>query len=266
LHEESKLNKFLFALTLLLAANTVAKTLAILELTITAEEVDLSIAEMRYLTDELRSQAMKTLHSSNYTVLTRDNILSIIPQDQKEATRLSQSPAVEIGKAMNAEYVSQGSVGRLGELLTVSIELYETKNGKLLGNIVMESKDVIGLLAVIREKSPALFGKIKSEPEFTELKNVQNVQSGISTQKSNTSFYVAIGLDVLGAVALGYGIYQHINSNKLYDDYKKMPQGHGDDEYDKALKKANSAQQRRNIGYSVGSALLAAGIGVHIWF
>jgi len=260
--------KFSFALVILFVANTVqaAKTLAVLELVLASEEMDISIAETRYLTDELRSQAMKTLPSSNYTVLTRDNILSLIPKDPKEAKLLSQSPVVEIGRAMNAEYVSQGSIGRIGELLTVSIELYETKNGKLLGNIVMESKDVIGLLAVIREKSPELFGKIMSEPEFSEFKNLQNVQSGISTQKSNTSFFVAVGLDVLGVAMLGYGIYQHINSNKLYDDYKKMPYGHSDDEYDKALKKANDAQRLRNIGYTVGSVLLATGIAVHIWF
>jgi TolB-like protein len=258
--------KFLFALTLLLAANTVqaAKTLAVLELTLASEEIEMSISEIRHLTDEFRNQAMQTLPSENYTVLTRDNILSLIPKDQKEATRLSQSSAVEIGRAMNAEYVSQGNIGRFGELLTVSIELYETKNGKLLGSIVMESKDLMGLLAVIREKSPELFGKILSEPEFSEFKNLQNGE--VVAKKSNASFYVAIGLDVLGAVALGYGIYQHINSNKLYDDYKKMPQGYGDNDYDKALKKANSAQQRRNIGYSVGSALLATGIAVHIWF
>jgi len=261
--------KFLFALVLLFATNTVAKTLAVLELITTSEEIDMSISEIRHLTDEFRNQAMQTLPSENYTVLTRDNILSLIPKDPKEAERLSQSSAVEIGRAMNAEYVSQGNIGKFGELLTISIEIYETKNGKLLGSIVMESKDMMGLLAVIREKAPELFGKIRSEPEVTELKNVQNVQnvqSGISTQKSNTSFYVAVGLDVLGAVALGYGIYQHINSNKLYDDYKKMPQGNTDEEYNKALKKANDAQQRRNIGYSVGSALLAAGIVMHIWF
>jgi len=254
--------KFSFALMILLAVNTVqaAKTLAVLELTLASEEMDISIAEIRYLTDELRSQAMKTLPNSNYTVLTRDNILSIIPQDPKEAQLLSQSPAVEIGKAMNAEYVSQGSIGRFGELLTVSIELYETKNGRLLGSIVMESKDIMGLLAVIREKAPGLFGRIMSEPEFAEFKNLQN------GEKSNASFFVAVGLDVLGVVALGYGIYQHINSNKLYDNYKKMPYGYSDAEYDKALKKANNAQRQRNIGYTVGSALLAAGIGVHIWF
>ncbi|MDR2582019.1 MAG: hypothetical protein LBC75_00885 [Fibromonadaceae bacterium] len=263
---------FKFLLMLLLAANTVqaAKTLAVLELVLASEEIDMSISEIRHLTDELRNQAMQTLPSSNYTVLTRDNILSLIPKDPKEAERLSQSSAVEIGRVMNAEYVSQGNIGRFGELFTISIELYETKNGKLLGSIVMESSDVMGLLSVIREQSSGLFEKIKSEPEFSELKNVQNVQnvqSGeVAAKKSNASFFVAVGLDVLGAVALGYGVYQHINSNKLYDDYKKMPQGYSDIEYDKALKKANDAQKLRNIGYSVGSALLATGIVVHIWF
>ncbi|MDR2595300.1 MAG: hypothetical protein LBC87_11080 [Fibromonadaceae bacterium] len=272
---------FKFLLMLLLVANTVqaAKTLAVLELITSSEEIDISISEIRHLTDEFRNQAMQTLPSENYTVLTRDNILSLIPKDPKEAQRLSQSSAVEIGRVMNAEYVSQGNIGRFGELLTISIELYETKNGKLLGSIVMESKDIIGLLAVIREQSPGLFGKIKSEPDanslltngrtaegrsFSELKNVQNGE--VAAKKSNASFFVAIGLDVLGAAMFGYGIYQHINSNKLYDDYKKMPQDYSDDEYDKALKKANDAQRQRNIGYSIGSALLATGIAVHIWF
>jgi TolB-like protein len=262
--------KFLFALAVL-AANTAqaAKILAVLELVSASDEIDLSISETRHLTDELRGQAVQTLPSKDYTVLTRDNIFSLIPSDEKEATRLANSSAVEIGKAMGAEYVSQGSIGSFGDLLTISIELYETKSGKLLGSIVIESKDVVGLLAMIREKSPGLFSKIRvSEPEFTEFKNVQNEEKGSTDtfKKSNTSFFVAIGLDVLGAAMLGYGIYQHINSNKLYDDYKKMPQDLDMDKYDKALKKANDAQRQRNIGYTIGSTLLATGIAVHIWF
>jgi len=263
---------FLFTLAVL-AANTAqaAKILAVLELVSASDEIDLSISETRHLTDELRGQAVQTLPNKDYTVLTRDNIFSLIPSDEKEATRLANSSAVEIGKAIGAEYVSQGSIGSFGDLLTISIELYETKSGKLLGSIVIESKDVIGLLAMIREKSPGLFDKIRvSEPEFTELKNVQNEEKILpattTPKKSNTSLFVAIGLDVLGAVALGYGIYQHINSNKLYDDYKKMPQDLAMDKYDKALKKANDAQRQRNIGYTIGSTLLAAGIAVHIWF
>ena len=85
-------------------------------------------------------------------------------------------------------------------------------------------------------------------------------------KKSKTPFYIALSLDLLGAAALGFGIYQHINSNSLHDDYKKMQQGQPQKEYDSALKKANDAQQMRNIGLSVGGALVAAGIAVHIWF
>jgi len=265
--------KFLFALVVVLfAANTVqaAKILVVLELVSASDEIDLSISETRHLTDELRRQAVQTLPNKDYTVLTRDNMFSLIPSDEKEAQRLANSSAVEIGKAMGAEYVSQGSIGSFGELLTISIELYETISGKLLGSIVIESKDVIGLLAMIREKSPELFVKIMSEPELTEPKKLQNdekiLQVTTTQEKSNSSLFVAIGLDVLGAAALGYGIYQHINSNKLYNDYKKMPQDLAMDKYYKALKKANDAQRQRNIGYTIGSTLLATGIAVHIWF
>jgi len=70
----------------------------------------------------------------------------------------------------------------------------------------------------------------------------------------------------LGAAAIGFGIYKHVNSNKLYDDYKKMPANLPNSQYNETLKKANDGQQMRNIGLSVGCALLAAGVTVHILF
>jgi len=82
-------------------------------------------------------------------------------------------------------------------------------------------------------------------------------------KKSNTPFYIALSLDIIGAAVLGYGIYQHIHANKLYDDYKKMHKG---EDYENALKKSNDAQQLRNIGLTIGGGLIAAGIAVHIWF
>jgi len=85
-------------------------------------------------------------------------------------------------------------------------------------------------------------------------------------KKSNTPFYIALTLDILGAAVLGFGIYQHIHANKLYDDYKRIPELRPQKEYDDALKKANDAKPMRDIGLCVGAALLSAGIAVHIWF
>ena len=226
------------------------QTLAVLEIVPTTDEINVSIPEMRHLTDELRRQAVQALPSTGYAVLTRDNMLSLLPPDSEQAECLAESCAVEIGRAIGAEYVSQGSIGRFGGDLSLSIELYETLSGKLLGSIVMESSDIRGLMGAIRKEAPGLFGRIKGSGELkvesAELKKQEVLQptphSPLATpQKSNTSFLVALSLDALGAIALGFGIYQNSQKNKLYDDYKKMPEHLPKKDYDNALQKTKDA-------------------------
>jgi len=79
-----------------------------------------------------------------------------------------------------------------------------------------------------------------------------------------TSTFVAIGLDILGAAAIGYGIYENMKASNAYDDYGKR--GQSMEYYDDAWEKAKSSTTRRNILYIVGGTVLASGIGVHIWF
>ena len=256
---------------ILIQTTFAAQTLAVLEIIPASDDIEITLTEYRHLTDELRRQAVRTLPSTDYAVLTRDNMISLLPPDEEAAQCLAESCAVDIGRAIGAEFISQGRIGIFGGELSLSIELYETMRGKLLSSIVIESKDVRGLMAAIREQAPELFAKIKqgSEPRFSGLKDSRDKElKPNATKKSNTSFYIALGLDILGAAALGFGIYQHANFSKLHDDYKKMPwqpsEQHG--QYEDARKKTNDAKNLRNIGLAVGSGLLASGIAVHIWF
>jgi len=260
---------------ILIQTTFAAQTLAVLEIIPATDDIEITVTEYRHLTDELRRQAVRTLPSTDYAVLTRDNIISLLPPDEEAAQCLAESCAVDIGRAIGAEFISQGRIGIFGGDLSLSIELYETMGGKLLSSIVIESKDVKGLMAAIREQAPELFSKIKplSEPRFSELKvDSQDEKPKMEPipvpQKSSKSFYIAIGLDIIGAAVLGFGIYQHINASSLQDDYKKMPwlppEQHG--QYEDARKKANDATTMGNIGIAIGSALLATGIAVHIWF
>jgi len=267
----------LLALLLTSIANA-QKVLAVLEINPGHNDIDLEISEFRHLTDELRTQAREVLPRTKYSILTRDNIFSLLPPDSEQADCLAEACAVEIGRAIGAEYTTQGIIGKFQGMLTLTVELYESMSGNLLGSFVTESKDVMGLLATIRQKAPGLFANLKTSGELKvesgELKKQEAPQnnSQLSTlnpqleKKSSTPFLIALSLDILGAAAIGFGVYQHINANKLHDDYKKMPDGKPQKEYDSALKKANDAQQMRNIGLSVGGALLATGIAVHVWF
>ncbi len=252
----------LFAFSMFFATVTyAANVLAVLEI-ISKSEVDASITEMQHLTDELRRQAILTL-PENYNVLTRDNIISLIPQNEAEAKRLVEGSVVDIGRAMGAEYVSQGSIGNFGEGMSLSIELYETMNGKLLGSIVIESHDIKGLLAAIREQAPGLFSKI---PKNT--KQAKSIPTNINTEetKIKTSAWVAIGFDVLGAAALGFGFYHNARGNENYKTYKNMEKDLPPQVYSSAYKDVENSKRNRNISYAVGSALLLSGIAVHVWF
>jgi len=136
------------------------KTVAVLEI-IPTGDVELKVSEYRHLTDELRTRAREALPRTEYAILTRDNILSLMPPDSEEAECLAESCAVDIGRAIGAEYVTQGFVGEFDGMLTLTVELYESISGNLVGSFVTESNNLRGLLSAIREKSTALFANVE---------------------------------------------------------------------------------------------------------
>jgi len=98
------------------------------------------------------------------------------------------------------------------------------------------------------------------------LPNIAMAKANEKTTKKHTTFTmtqktkVAIGLEVLGAAAIGYGIYQNSQMNNYLDKAKIY------NRIDPEYKKAADAHTIRNISYIAGSALLASGIGVYILF
>jgi hypothetical protein len=255
-----------------IGVQTNAQILAVLEITPSSTDANLTITEFRHLTDELRTQAREAL-PRNYTVLTRDNIIQLIPPEEEEC--LAESCAVVIGRAIGSDYVTQGFVGRFEGMFTLTVELYESMSGNMLGSFVTESTSARGLLETIRERAPGLFARIQpslSESEFTELKNLQNkthtpIPIPQTPKQSSSSFFIALSLDMLSVAAFGFGVYQNSNANKYYADYKKTPANLEEFDGKKAeLKKMNDAKTLRNVAYGVGGALLATGIAVHVWF
>jgi hypothetical protein len=77
-----------------------------------------------------------------------------------------------------------------------------------------------------------------------------------------TSFWVAIGLDVLGALFVYAGYSKHEEMWRVYDEEYR---GHRSD-FNSAWENVESNRSMRNTFYVIGSLVLASGIGVHIWF
>jgi hypothetical protein len=274
--------KHLLATLLLLLSTAQAATIAVLEITISDnDEIDFSIDETKFLSDELRRQATVLLPKED-SVFTREEIISLAQQ-----TTENLSTVINIGRAIKSDYVTQGLISKIGGIFTLTVELYETSSGKLLGYFTKESPDLKGFLEVIRENSPNLFAKImpKEEPPIISIpetvKDTQLTAIIIPTnipdepKKSNNSFWAAIGLDILGATALGLGIYNnakskeyHRESQKLMEDIPKVQEEYElrKSEFNSKIEKMQKAETTRNIFYATGGALLLGGIAVHIWF
>jgi len=253
-------------------------TVAVLEIVPSGEQ-DLTVQEYRHLTDELRTRAMQALPKSSYAILTRDNIMSLMPPDSEEAQCLAESCAIDIGRAIGAEYVTQGFVGKFGGMFTLTVELYESVSGHLKGSFVTESENAMGLLATIREKAPGLFAEIKKEEslestvdfildnEGSKKEKIKiNPQVGGVENKSNASFWVALAFDVLGAALLCNGYFMEREVVSRNDKYSSLGSTASQSDFNSAWSRIEDAKTARNFSYVAGGILLATGIGVYIWF
>jgi TolB-like protein len=245
-------------LTLLIQA-AFSQSIAVLEIISSNDEIELTIQENKLLTEELRRQATLSL-SKNYSVLSREKIASLIPETEGNLTQ-----AIDIGRVIKSDYVTNGSINKLGNVLTLTVELFECENGNLLGYFAGESSDLKGLLETIRSKAPELFAKIK-KPESSPVPSIEQVitpaiSTNITPEKTGTNTILAVSLDILGAAAVGFGMYQNfVKAENEYKDYKKSPND------DTKYEKVEDAKTIRNISYILGGVLLASGITVHIWF
>ena len=254
-----------------------AAVLAVLDIVPSSEVEELTISEFRLLSDELRRQAVNMLPAKEFTVLTRDGIIALIPPDEKEAECLAESCAVDIGRAIGAEYISAGIIAKFAGKLSLTVELYETMGGRLLGSFLTYGTSIEGLMETIKAESPAMFEKMKAhyfasnenlvKTVSDDLNKVKSVETGIKSEGSSSGLprWVAIGLDVLGAGAIGFGIYQNSQAASHKKDYSGIQEGTKGD-FDGAYKKVEHSRDMRNIGYIAGGVLLLGGVSVHIFF
>lgn len=159
---------------LFLAFPALATHVAVLETT--AAKGVITLEEKQYLTDVLRSEAVKALPAEqNYTIMTRENISMMLPPG-KAVEDCEGSCLVETGKNISADYIAQGHVGRFANNLTITVELYETAGNKLMGSFSTKAPDIESLEVEIRQKSFGLFskitasssGKINLQPSLTD--------------------------------------------------------------------------------------------------
>ena len=173
---------FLLAL-LFLCMNSFAAFVAVLE-TVSIDKA-ITPAECRFLTDELRAQAGAALPAyMNYTIMTRENINVMLPPG-KSIEDCEGSCIAETGRNIAADYVAQARVGKFEDRLTLTVELYETGTGNLIGSFTAMQETAVELWNSIKEGSKDMFAKVKNA---TRLVNATNeLQSKAEQQKTETA-------------------------------------------------------------------------------
>jgi len=117
--------------------------------------------DLTYLSVRLREIAVKVLPKDKYSIMTAETIIDKLgsKENARKVCREAQCLA-EIGRKVSAAYVGQARVGSFGGNFTISMELYNAASGTLVDSFTGDAKDVFGLLAVINEKAPQMFGKM----------------------------------------------------------------------------------------------------------
>ncbi|MCL2284064.1 MAG: PorT family protein [Fibromonadales bacterium] len=129
--------------------------------TVDDEEPPLKVSELTQLTNRLRGIATEVLPQKGYAVMTQQSIVAFLGSEEEAIKKCKESSCLaQLGREVNADYVGQGRIGRLGDDYAINFELYDSKSGSLVSSFDGYSKDIYGLLAIVNEKASAMFGKI----------------------------------------------------------------------------------------------------------
>jgi hypothetical protein len=115
----------------------------------------LQAQEVAYASVLVRGVAAR-LPRAVYTVMTKENIMVLLPPGTDLAQCTSAMCEVEFGRKVGADLVVAGQIARVGTLLKVSMTLHETREGGLLGTETASVDNVERLEGPVRAAAARL--------------------------------------------------------------------------------------------------------------
>jgi hypothetical protein len=92
----------------------------------------ISRADVRQMTAELRSVAVKTLPRDRYNIMTSETVMAQGGAKLEECSE--ENCVIILGNMIGADYIVRGIMSKLGASLTMAVEMYETQDGNLVAS------------------------------------------------------------------------------------------------------------------------------------
>jgi TolB-like protein len=111
------------------------KNVAVVETEIDAQSgasSELTSADARLVTAELRREAVKNLPRGRYNVMTSETVYA---QGSAVLEKCAdENCVIVLGSAIGADFIVRGSISKVQTKLTLSVEIYETEDGNLVAS------------------------------------------------------------------------------------------------------------------------------------
>ena len=85
--------------------------------------------EVRQLSKRLESELMKL---GNFDIVERTSIDEILKEQKLQASGCTETCLIDVGKILGATQIVYGSIGKMGDLYTISAKLVDAETGKLI--------------------------------------------------------------------------------------------------------------------------------------
>jgi TonB family protein len=155
------MKRLMFALVMALFAGTAAaqiKYVAVVETEVDAQSgaaAKLNKAEVRQITTVLRNEARNNMPSGKYKIMTAESVIAQGSAKLEECAE--ENCVITLGAKIGADFIVRGIVSMFGAKLTLSIEMYETEDGTLVGSARVSSEKAEDLLEKTVAESKVLY-------------------------------------------------------------------------------------------------------------
>ncbi|MCP4146055.1 MAG: PEGA domain-containing protein [bacterium] len=187
----------LFSIIVFVSSSAFARQrVAVLDFTEEGNYREITSSDVGHVTNLVREEARLMLPTSEYILMTRENILDLIG-DRSIADCIGDC-AVETGRSIGADYIVTGRVYKFSGQMRVSIDIHETEDGNLL--------------STVHAGAPSL---LEVEPEVTLKARKLFVAAGLEVNRNG-------GHKIISDNSVGWEIG---DQGKLVVDFNSDPEG-----------------------------------------